>query len=83
MGLHLDEATSEKVKQINTQISTLGIQFSKNLGEEDSSFLLAAAELEGMPDDLAHTPNPDPDPDPDPDSSPSPDPSPSPGPSPP
>ena len=51
VGLHLDEATSEKVKQINTQISTLGIQFSKNLGEEDSSFLLTAAELEGLPND--------------------------------
>lgn len=49
-GLHLDDSTASAVKDINTKESELGIQFSKNLGEEDTSFLFAAEELAGVPE---------------------------------
>lgn len=51
VGLHLDEETAVKVKEINTKLSSLGIQFSKNLGEEATSFELSAEELAGLPED--------------------------------
>lgn len=47
VGLHLDEATSNRVKEINTRCSELGIKFSKHLGEEDTKFSFSAAELDG------------------------------------
>ena len=37
VGLHLDAETAMAVKEINTELSSLGIQFSKNLGEENVS----------------------------------------------
>jgi len=49
-GLHLDDATANQVKDINTKMSELGIQFSKNLSEEDTSFLFSAVELAGCPE---------------------------------
>jgi len=49
-GLHLDEATATEVKALNTRISELGIQYSKNLGEVDTSFVFSAAQLTGCPD---------------------------------
>ncbi|CAE8722725.1 unnamed protein product [Polarella glacialis] len=47
VGLHLDEATADEVKSINTRISELGIEFQKNLGEDDTSFSFSAAQLDG------------------------------------
>lgn len=50
VGLHLDEATSKQVKDINTRCSELGIAFSKALGEENASFNFSLEELDGCPD---------------------------------
>mmetsp|Transcript_26931 Transcript_26931/g.83797 ORF Transcript_26931/g.83797 Transcript_26931/m.83797 type:complete len:654 (-) Transcript_26931:78-2039(-) len=47
MGLHLDDAAAAEVKGLNTRISELGIEFQKNLGEEDTSFIFTAVQLEG------------------------------------
>ena len=49
-GLHLEGETSERVKEINKRISELGIAFSKNLGEENTSFIFTKEELEGCPE---------------------------------
>ena len=47
-GLHLSEDTREKVKAIKKQVSELTLQFSKNLGEENTVLLFTAEELDGM-----------------------------------
>ncbi|CAG7724695.1 unnamed protein product [Allacma fusca] len=48
-GLHLSEDVREKVKAIKKQVSELTLQFSRNLGEENTVLLFSAEELEGMP----------------------------------
>ena len=45
LGLHLDNETAGKVKDINTKLSENGIKFSKNLGEEDYSCNLSLEQL--------------------------------------
>eukprot|EP00949_MAST-11_sp_MAST-11-sp1_P005036 g5036.t1 len=49
-GMHLDDETRSKVKELNKKISQLGIEFQKNLGEENSSFIYTAKQLKGCPE---------------------------------
>jgi len=51
-GLHLDEAVRTKVLEINKRIAELGIQFSKNLGEENTKITMTKEQLLGMSDDF-------------------------------
>mmetsp|Transcript_18920 Transcript_18920/g.40817 ORF Transcript_18920/g.40817 Transcript_18920/m.40817 type:complete len:718 (-) Transcript_18920:432-2585(-) len=51
LGVHLEGEVASQVKGLLTRMSELGIQFSKNLGEEDESMELSEAELAGMPAD--------------------------------
>lgn len=37
---------------MNKRISTLGIQFAKNLGEENTKLYFTTDELKGMPEDF-------------------------------
>lgn len=50
-GLHLPADKRARVEQIKKRMSTLGIEFSKNLGEENSTFEFSREELKGVPDD--------------------------------
>jgi Zn-dependent oligopeptidase len=50
-GLHLPEDQRKRVTEIKTRMSALGIQFSKNLGEENAKFTFTRAELKGVPED--------------------------------
>ncbi|KAK9816736.1 hypothetical protein WJX72_004381 [[Myrmecia] bisecta] len=49
-GLHLEAEKRDKVKELNTRLSELGIQFQKNLGEENTKLYFAREELAGLPD---------------------------------
>lgn len=51
-GLALDEETRNKVTALKKRLSTLCIQFSKNMSEEDGSLDFTAEELEGIPEDI-------------------------------
>lgn len=51
-GLALDEETRNKVIALRKKLSTLSIQFNKNLSEEDGSLLFTKEELEGVPEDI-------------------------------
>lgn len=51
-GLALDEETRKKVTELRKKLSTLCIQFSKNMSEEDGFLLFSAEELAGVPDDI-------------------------------
>ena len=48
-GLALEGEEADAVKELNKEISSLGIQFQKNLGEENTSFEFSAAQLAGLP----------------------------------
>jgi hypothetical protein len=50
-GLHLPADQRKRVTEIKTRMSALGIQFSKNLGEENAKFTFTRAELKGVPED--------------------------------
>ncbi len=49
VGLHLSQEIRDKVKVIKKRISELSLQFSRNLGEENSVLLFSEEELSGMP----------------------------------
>lgn len=51
-GLALDEETRNKVTELRKKLSSLCIQFSKNMSEEDGSLVFTAEELEGVPEDV-------------------------------
>ncbi|PAA54643.1 hypothetical protein BOX15_Mlig009140g2, partial [Macrostomum lignano] len=51
-GLGLDEATRDRVKAIKTEMSSISIEFNRNLSEDVSSLLMDRAELAGLPDDF-------------------------------
>jgi Zn-dependent oligopeptidase len=51
-GLHLDEATRDKVKEVKKKISELGTQFRFNLNEDTSFLFFDLEELAGVPQDL-------------------------------
>lgn len=49
-GVQLEEEKRMKLEEINSKISKLAIDFSKNIREEDSSIVLSADELKGVPE---------------------------------
>ncbi len=49
LGLHLDDERAERIKELNTRCSELGIAFARNLGEDDTKFVMRGAQLAGMP----------------------------------
>mmetsp|Transcript_941 Transcript_941/g.1220 ORF Transcript_941/g.1220 Transcript_941/m.1220 type:complete len:603 (+) Transcript_941:377-2185(+) len=51
-GLNLSEDLRKKIETNLKRISELGIEFQKNLGEENKTLEFTAEELEGMPDDF-------------------------------
>ncbi|ODQ67795.1 zincin [Nadsonia fulvescens var. elongata DSM 6958] len=51
-GLALDLETRNRVKELRLKLSNLGIQFAKNLGEENSGIWFTATELDGVPEDI-------------------------------
>lgn len=51
-GLALDEETRNKVIALRKKLSTLSIQYSKNLSDEDGSLLFTTEELDGLPKDI-------------------------------
>ncbi|CEO95625.1 unnamed protein product (mitochondrion) [Plasmodiophora brassicae] len=51
-GLELDEATRTRVQAIQKEITEKQIEFSRNLGEENSKCLFTEDQLEGMPSDF-------------------------------
>ena len=50
-GLHLPSEKRARIEAIKKKMSVLGITFSKNLGEENSSFEFSAEQLKGVPAD--------------------------------
>ncbi|KAI8619462.1 hypothetical protein BC830DRAFT_1160627 [Chytriomyces sp. MP71] len=51
-GLNLSDATQSRITAIKKELSELGIQFSKNLGEENTKLHFTGVELDGVPEDI-------------------------------
>jgi len=51
-GLHLDEAKRNEIKAIKKRLSDISIDFQKNVNEENTTFLLTADQLKGVPQDF-------------------------------
>ncbi|CAF0714449.1 unnamed protein product [Brachionus calyciflorus] len=51
-GLHLDEQTRNKVKEINEKISDLCVEFSKNCNEESTKLIFTKEQLDGVSENL-------------------------------
>jgi thimet oligopeptidase len=50
-GLHLPLEQRQRVEAIKKRMSNLGIEFGKNLGEENAKFEFTKEQLEGVPED--------------------------------
>ena len=48
-GVQLEEKKKAELKKINTEVSRLSLDFSKNIRDEDSSIIFSAEELKGVP----------------------------------
>lgn len=48
----MPEDKRDQLKELNTQLSNLGIDFSKNLGEENTVLTFSLEELAGLPQDF-------------------------------
>lgn len=51
-GLHLDQEVQKQIKEIKQRMSSISIDFSKNLGEEDTILLFTKEELAGAGEDF-------------------------------
>lgn len=51
-GVDKDNATRERLHQIDEELTRLGQQFSKNIAEDVRAIALAPAQLAGLPDDF-------------------------------
>ncbi|CAD5116270.1 DgyrCDS5177 [Dimorphilus gyrociliatus] len=51
-GLHLAEDVQKQIKEIKQRMSAISIDFSKNLGEEDTVLLFTKEEMAGAADDF-------------------------------
>jgi thimet oligopeptidase len=49
-GVQLDDVKRKRLEEINSQLSKLSIDFSKNIREEKASLFLTKEELKGLPD---------------------------------
>ncbi len=48
-GVQLEEDKRARLEEINSQLSKLSLEFSKNIRDEDSSIIFTAEELKGVP----------------------------------
>jgi thimet oligopeptidase len=51
-GLALPVEQQKRIKEISTRMSTLGIQFGRNLAEDKTQFEFTSAQLAGVPSDV-------------------------------
>ncbi|HXN80885.1 MAG TPA: M3 family metallopeptidase [Myxococcales bacterium] len=60
-GVDKDEATRERVRELNEELVRIGQEFSRNIREDVRRIYIDPAELAGLPDDYvrAHRPGPD------------------------
>ena len=54
-GLHLDESTRNKVKELKEKISDLQVEFSKNCNEEATKLTFTTQELDGVCEKLLNS----------------------------
>lgn len=51
-GLALSKETRDKIAELQKRLSTLSLEYSKNLGENTEYILFTAEQLEGVPEDV-------------------------------
>ena len=52
VGLHLDKDKQERIKDINTRISDLQIQFQKNMNDNKTCLYFTESELRGVSEEF-------------------------------
>ncbi len=60
-GVDKDQATRERIQQLQERITELGLTFGRNVQEQGNTVVVDAAELEGLPEDFLarHVPDAD------------------------
>lgn len=60
-GVDKDEATRKRLKELNDKMTSIGLEFDKNIREDVRKVAFTPAELKGLPDDYlkAHAPDKD------------------------